>query len=94
MGKADLPTTAEAGLPSFEFVTWFGIAAPRGTPRPVIDKLVAAIHTMQDDPAVKKRLAESGMEPLKETPEQFGARIRRDYDRFKDVVKAANLKPE
>lgn len=90
----DLPTTAEAGLPAFEFVTWFGIAAPRGTPRPVVDKLVAAIHVMQDDPVVQARLADSGMEALKETPDAFGARIRRDYEKFRDVVKAADLKPE
>ncbi len=88
------PTSAEAGLPGYEFVTWFGVVAPKGTPRPVIDKLVSHIHAMQDDPEVQKKLATGGMEPLKETPEQFGARMRRDHDRFRDVVKAAKLKPE
>ncbi|HEX9462841.1 MAG TPA: tripartite tricarboxylate transporter substrate binding protein [Alphaproteobacteria bacterium] len=90
----DVPTTAEAGLPSYEFVTWFGVGAPRGTPRPVIDKLVGAIHAMQDDPTVQKRLGESGMEPLQESPEQFAARIRQDHDRLRDVVLAAGIKPE
>jgi tripartite-type tricarboxylate transporter receptor subunit TctC len=90
----DIPTAAEAGLPAFEFVTWFGVAAPRGTPQPVVDKLVKAIHTMQDDPTVQKRLGDAGMEPLTETPAQFAARIRRDYDRFRDVVLAADIKPE
>ena len=52
------------------------------------------IHMMQDDPAVQKRFAAGGLEALKETPEQFGARMRRDYDRFRDIVKAAKLKPE
>ncbi len=88
------PTSAEAGLPGYEFVTWFGVVAPKGTPRPIIDKLVKHIHLMQDDPAVQKRLAAGGLEALKETPEQFGARMRRDHDRFRDIVKAANLKPE
>jgi tripartite-type tricarboxylate transporter receptor subunit TctC len=88
------PTSAEAGLPGYEFVTWFGIVAPKGTPAPVIAKLVQHIHAMQDDPEVQKRLATGGLEPLKETPEQFGARMRRDHDRFRDIVKAAKLKPE
>ena len=88
------PTSAEAGLPGYEFVTWFGIVAPKGTPAPVIAKLVQHIHAMQDDPEVQKRLAHGGLEPLKETPEQFGARMRRDHERFRDIVKAAKLKPE
>ena len=49
---------------------------------------------MQDDPAVQQRMAVGGLEPLKEAPEQFGARMRRDQDRFRDIVKAAKLKPE
>jgi tripartite-type tricarboxylate transporter receptor subunit TctC len=88
------PTSAEAGLPGYEFVTWFGIVAPKGTPAPVIAKLVQHIHAMQDDPEVQKRLATGGLEALKETPEQFGARMRRDHVRFRDIVKAAKLKPE
>jgi len=88
------PTSAEAGLPGYEFATWFGIVAPKGTPAPVIAKLVKHIHAMQDDPEVQRKLADGGLEALKETPEQFGARMRRDYDRFRDIVKAAKLKPE
>jgi tripartite-type tricarboxylate transporter receptor subunit TctC len=88
------PTSAEAGLPGYEFVTWFGVVAPKGTPAPVIATLVKHIHAMQDDPSVQQRLASGGLEPLKETPEQFGARMKRDQDRFRDIVKAAKLKPE
>jgi tripartite-type tricarboxylate transporter receptor subunit TctC len=88
------PTSAEAGLPGYEFVTWFGVVAPKGTPAPVIAKLVQHIHAMQDDPAVQKRLAAGGLEALKETPEQFGDRMKRDHDRFRDIVMAAKLKPE
>jgi tripartite-type tricarboxylate transporter receptor subunit TctC len=88
------PTSAEAGLPGYEFVTWFGIVAPKGTPAPIIAKLVKNIHAMQDDPDVQRKLADGGLEALKETPEQFGVRMRRDYERFRDIVKAAKLKPE
>jgi tripartite-type tricarboxylate transporter receptor subunit TctC len=49
---------------------------------------------MQNDPEVQKRLATGGLEPLKETPAEFGARMRRDHERFRDIVKAAKLKPE
>jgi tripartite-type tricarboxylate transporter receptor subunit TctC len=88
------PTSAEAGLPGYEFVTWFGIVAPKGTPAPVIATLTRHIHAMQDDPQAQRTLADGGLEGLKETPEQFGARMRRDHERFRDIVKAAKLKPE
>ena len=75
-------------------MTWFGIVAPKGTPAPVIAKLVKHIHAMQDDPEVQSVWPTAAWRPLKETPEQFGARMRRDHDRFRDIVKAAKLKPE
>jgi tripartite-type tricarboxylate transporter receptor subunit TctC len=93
-GAPQYPTSAEAGLPGYEFVTWFGVVAPKGTPAPIVAKLVQNIHTMQDDPQIQRTLGENGLETLKETPEQFGQRMRRDYDRLRNVVKAANLKPE
>jgi tripartite-type tricarboxylate transporter receptor subunit TctC len=89
-----LPTSAEAGLPGYEFATWFGIVAPKGTPAPVIATLSRHIHAMQDDSAVQRSLAQSGLEPLKEGSVQFGARMRQDYERFRDIVRAAKLKPE
>lgn len=93
-GAPDVPTTAEAGLPSYEFVTWFGVAAPHGMPPAVVATLVRAIHKMQQDPAVTQRLAVSGLEPLEETQAEFAARIRRDYDRLKPVVEGLGLKAQ
>ena len=93
-GAPQIPTSAEAGLPGYEFATWFGIVAPKGTPAPVVATLARHIHAMQDDPQVLKSLADGGLEALKETPEQFAARIRRDHERLRDIVKAAKLKPE
>src|SRR5262249_46310819 len=89
-----LLTSAEAGLPGYEFATWVGIVAPEGTAALVIATLARHIHAMQDDPGVQRSLAASGLAALKESPEQFGVRIRRDYERFRDLVKAAKLKPE
>jgi len=90
----EVPTAEEAGLPGYEAITWFGIVAPKGTPDRIVATLNRQIHAMQDDPAVLKRLAEGGLDALKESPGEFGARIRRDYERYREVVKSAGLKPE
>src|SRR6185295_2768253 len=89
-----IPTAAEAGLPAFDINTWFGVVAPKGTPERVIATLVREIHGMQDDPSVRKRLAESGLDVLKESPGEFRARMLRDHERFRDVVQSAGLKAE
>ena len=89
-----IPTSAEAGLPGYEFLTWFGIVAPKGTPAPIVAKLAQQIHAMQNDPTVQSQLAAGGLEALKETPAEFGARMRRDYQRFGDIIKAAKLTPQ
>jgi len=93
-GAPDIPTAAEAGLPGFEVNTWFGIVAPKGTPEPIVATLVRQIHAMQDDPSVRKRLADSGLETLKESPDRFRARMLRDHERFRQIVHAAGLKAE
>ena len=93
-GAPDIPTAAEAGLPGFEVNTWFGIVAPKGTPERIVATLVRQIHAMQDDPSVQKRLADSGLETLKESPGEFRARMRRDHERFRQIVLAAGLKAE
>jgi tripartite-type tricarboxylate transporter receptor subunit TctC len=90
----DLPTVDEAGLPGFEVVTWFGLVTTKGTPRETVATLNRAIHQMLDDPAVTKRLLDGGMEPLTETPAQFADRIKKDYDKYGAIVKAANIKLE
>ncbi len=90
----EIPTADEAGLPGFEVTTWFGIVVPKGTPESVVATLERQFHAMQDDAATLKRFTDGGMEPLKESPSQFAARIRRDYEKYRDVVKAAGLKPE
>jgi tripartite-type tricarboxylate transporter receptor subunit TctC len=89
----NVPTVAET-VPGYEVVLWFGTMAPRGTPQPVIERLNAAINKALGDPAVKKILEGDGMLPSGGTPQQFGERIRKDYDRWSRVVKEAGLKPE
>ncbi len=64
----DVPTSAEAGLPDFKISVWFGLSAPKGTPRPIIEKLNKALNTALEDPAVVKRFADLGYEVA--TPQQ------------------------
>ena len=67
---------------------------PRGTPQPIIDRLNGAINKVLQDPAVKKNLEGDGMIASGGTPQAFGERIRKDYERWTKVVKESNIKVE
>ena len=88
----DMPTVAET-LPGYDVVLWFGTMTPRGTPQPIIDRLNAGINKALQDPAIKKNLEGAGMLPSGGTPQQFGERIRKDYDRWVKVARTVGLKP-
>jgi tripartite-type tricarboxylate transporter receptor subunit TctC len=88
----NVPTVAET-VPGYEVVLWFGTMTPRGTPQPIIDRLNAGINKALQDAQIKKNLAGDGMTPSGGTPQQFGERIRKDYDRWVKVVKEVGLKP-
>ncbi|MBN9475980.1 MAG: hypothetical protein ABS43_08575 [Bordetella sp. SCN 67-23] len=90
----DLPTASESGLPGFEINTWYGMLAPAATPRAVIDKLHdALVHTLQD-PAIRKRLTELGLDAAPDTPEQFAALIKTDAVKWGKVIKTAGVVAE
>ena len=90
----ELPTVAEAALPGYEAVLHYGIVAPAGTPRPIIDTLGAALRAavMSDD--LKARLADDGAEPLASTPEEYAADIDREETKWSAIVKASGAKAE
>ena len=90
----DLPTVAEAALPGYEAVLHYGVVAPAGTPRAIIDKLSAALRAavMSDD--LKTRLADDGAEPLPSTPEEYAADIDREETKWSAIVKASGAKAE
>lgn len=92
--RPDVPTFTEAGYASFDPTSWFGVMAPAATPAAIIATLNRTVNAMLDDPVVQTRLQESGTEPLKEAPEQFAARIRGDYEKYREIVRAAGVKPE
>ncbi|MGE3928313.1 MAG: Bug family tripartite tricarboxylate transporter substrate binding protein [Lautropia sp.] len=88
----DVPTFAEAGLQGLDAKVWFGILAPAGTPKYVIDKLSSELAKIMAMPDVKEKLLGLGQEPFVTTPEQFADLLKSDMDKFGRVIKAANIK--
>jgi tripartite-type tricarboxylate transporter receptor subunit TctC len=87
----NLPTMAEAGLRDFEASVWFGLVAPAGTPRAVIDKLAAAANKALKSDDVVAKLRAQGFEPLGGSPEEFTQLIARDGVKWANAAKAAGL---
>jgi tripartite-type tricarboxylate transporter receptor subunit TctC len=90
----DLPTVAEAALAGFEAVLHYGIVAPAGTPRPIIDKLNAALREALAAPDTKERMAKDGTEPLPSTPDEYAADIDREETKWSAIVKKSGAKVE
>ena len=88
----EVPTAKEAGVDNFVVPIWYGMLAPAGTPRPIIDRLNSELHKALAAADLKERLANAGVEPLVNTPEQFAAFIRDETTRYAQVVKAAGIK--
>ena len=89
-----VPTFTEAGLPGFNVKNWFGVLAPAGTPKPIIDRLSSEIAKILAIAEVREKLVSQGMEPFISTPEQFAALIRSDFAQYAKVIKQANIKLE
>jgi tripartite-type tricarboxylate transporter receptor subunit TctC len=88
----DVPTIAESGTPGFSAVIHYGLLAPAGTPREIVDKLNAALVAALTSDDVRARLAAEGGEPLPGTPESYGADIDREETRWGALVRKLNLK--
>jgi tripartite-type tricarboxylate transporter receptor subunit TctC len=84
----DLPTIAEAGLAGYDVRLWFGLIAPAGTPRDVVDRLSAATKQALNSPELKTTLAAQGYDPLFGTPEEFGAYYRSEVEKWAKVIAA------
>ncbi|HYF07067.1 MAG TPA: tripartite tricarboxylate transporter substrate binding protein, partial [Acetobacteraceae bacterium] len=90
----ELPTMSEAGLPGFEFYSWYGVWGPRGMPAEIVTRMNAAIVEGMREPAVVERLTGLGFEAVTETAEEFAAFIRRDVAMNAELLRIANFQPE
>lgn len=87
----DIPTLAEAGIPGYEVDQWYGVITGAKVPRPIVDKLSAAMAQALKDPEVVKRLAADGSVPVGSRPEQFTAHIKSEMAKWQKLVKDAKL---
>jgi tripartite-type tricarboxylate transporter receptor subunit TctC len=90
----DLPTVAESGLPGFEAAVRYGLLAPAGTPRPIVDRVNAELRTMVASDDMKQRIAAQGAEPLSSTSEDYAADIERDQAKWSALIKKLGLRVE
>jgi tripartite-type tricarboxylate transporter receptor subunit TctC len=89
----DVPVLADT-VPGYEAVAWFGMGAPKNTPREIIDKLNAEVNRALADPKMRERLAELGGKPMPGTPEDFGKRVASEVEKWGKVVKASGVTAE
>ena len=92
--QPDLPTAAEAGLPGLEMTQWYGLATPKGVPKPILARWLSETKRMVDTPEVIKRLASQGVTAYSETPAEFLAFMKSDIESNRKIAKAANIKAD
>src|SRR5690242_3207445 len=88
----DLPTMAEVGFPGFEAVPWFGLLAPAGTPKEIVDKIYAETARTLAMPEIRKKFDELGLEPIGNNPAEFAAVIKKETPEWAKVIKDAGIK--
>jgi tripartite-type tricarboxylate transporter receptor subunit TctC len=88
----ELPTISESGLRGFDIGTWFGVFAPAGTPREIVMRLNAEISRALKTPVMKERLATLGAEAMPNTPEAFGAFVKAEMAKYREIVRASGAK--
>jgi tripartite-type tricarboxylate transporter receptor subunit TctC len=90
----NVPTAAEAGLPGFEAVQYYGMAAPAGTPRPIVERLNKELRAILATDDMKKLLVDAGSDPTPSTPEEYAANIQHEEGKWAELVKKLGLKLE
>jgi tripartite-type tricarboxylate transporter receptor subunit TctC len=90
----EVPTTAEAGLPALNYTTWYGLHAPKGTPKAITDKLNAVLVKALADTVVQQRILTVGFIAQSSTPEQFGAFVSDEVTKWQKIVRDTRVKPD
>jgi tripartite-type tricarboxylate transporter receptor subunit TctC len=90
----DVPTIAEAGVPGYEALQWYGVLAPAGTPPEIVNRLRAEVARAVQTPEIKERLAADGAEPVGNTPAEFAALIKDELRKWTDVARVANIQAQ
>jgi tripartite-type tricarboxylate transporter receptor subunit TctC len=90
----DVPAIAEAGVPDYEAVQWYGVLAPAGTPKEIVARLAAEIGRIMQTPEVKDRLAGEGAEAIGNSPDRFAAFVKAEVAKWTKVIRSAGIKPE
>jgi tripartite-type tricarboxylate transporter receptor subunit TctC len=89
----DVPTAKQAGLSGYEATIWLGLMAPTGTPKPIVEKLNAAVNAAIKRPEIVKLWADQGAAPMSMTPEEFDKYLRNDIVKWAEVVRQFADKP-
>jgi tripartite-type tricarboxylate transporter receptor subunit TctC len=90
----DVPTAAEIGVNGYESSAWFALVAPRGTPKPMIDRLAAEVAKAMSDTNVRARFTDFGAEPMASSPDELGRFISAEVAKWKDIIAKAGIKAE
>jgi len=90
----DVPTMIESGVPGFVVTAGFGLFAPAGTPRPIIDRVLASLKSTLIDPTVRERLSGEGADPVGSSPEEYEKFTREEIEKWIKVARAAGIQPE
>jgi tripartite-type tricarboxylate transporter receptor subunit TctC len=91
----DVPTLAESGLPGYQAGSWYGLYAPRGTPREIVDKINTEARRMLDDPQMREKILDpSFIFSIASSPDDFAGRMRRDSEKWGKVIREGNIKAQ
>jgi tripartite-type tricarboxylate transporter receptor subunit TctC len=91
---ADVPTSAEAGIPDYLMTVWLGVVAPAGTPQPIVDRVHSLVQGMLKDQTMVKRMAGAAIEVMPMSQREFATFVKDEYGRWQRIVKAAGVEPQ
>jgi tripartite-type tricarboxylate transporter receptor subunit TctC len=90
----EVPTIAESGVPGYEFTTWHGVLAPRGTPREIVVLLNARLASVLHSPEVSARFAQMGLDVIASSPEEFSAHLKKEFEKWGKVIRERHMRVE